>query len=285
MGGERALTPRLAVVVAVLTVVAGACSGGSHRAPTTTTSEAVVETTESTTSSTSTSTSTTAGGALAAVAGKVIALDPGHNGANYKHPEVINQDVDAITVRKPCDTTGTETNDGYSEPAYTFDVAERMRAMLEAAGAHVVMTRPDNNGVGPCITERAAIGNRAHADVGVSIHADGGPAGGRGFHVIEPALVKGHTEPILEPSRRLGNDLRAAYETGTGMPRSTYIGKDGIDVRDDLGGLNWSTIPKVFIETGNMRNATDAALLESPAFRQKVAVALCQGIADFLAGG
>jgi N-acetylmuramoyl-L-alanine amidase len=163
-------------------------------------------------------------------------------------------------------------------------VAVRMRALLEAAGAQVVMTRPDNSGVGPCITERAAIGNRAHAAVGISIHADGGPAGGRGFHVIEPALVPGHTEPILEPSRRLGTDVRAAYEAGTGMPRSTYIGTDGIDVRNDLGGLNWSTIPKVFIETGNMRNATDAALLESPDFRQKVAVALCQGIADFLAG-
>lgn len=221
---------------------------------------------------------------LAAVSGKVILLDPGHNGGNYKHPEVINKNVDAVTEQKPCDTTGTETNDGYTEPAYTFDVAVRMRTLLEAAGAKVVMTRPDNAGVGPCITERADIGNRAHADAAVSIHADGGPASGRGFHVILPAVVKGHTEPIVEPSRRLGLDLRAAYEAGTGMPRSTYIGKDGIDVRDDLGGLNWSTIPKVFIETGNMRNATDAALLKSADFRQKVAVALCQGLADFLAG-
>jgi len=245
----------------------------------TTTSEATTSSTESTTSTTS----TTVGGALAAVDGKVILLDPGHNGANYKHPEVINKNVDAITEQKPCDTTGTETNDGYTEPAYTFDIAVRMRSLLEAGGAHVVMTRTDNAGVGPCITERADIGNRAHAAAGISIHADGGPASGRGFHVILPAVVQGHTEPIVEPSRRLGLDLRAAYETGTGMPRSTYIGKDGIDVRNDLGGLNWSTIPKVFIETGNMRNATDAALLKSPEFRQKVAAALCQGLANFLA--
>jgi N-acetylmuramoyl-L-alanine amidase len=40
----------------------------------------------------------------------------------------------------------------------------------------------------------------------------------------------------------------------------------------------------VFIETGNMRNATDAALLVSPDFRQKVAQALAQAFADFLAG-
>jgi len=261
-------------------VLTAACGIGGKTPHVTTTSEATTSSTESTTSTTS----TTVGGALAAVDGKVILLDPGHNGANYKHPEVINKNVDAITEKKPCDTTGTETNDGYTEPAYTFDIAVRMRSLLEAAGAHVVMTRPDNAGVGPCITERADIGNRAHAAAGISIHADGGPASGRGFHVILPAVVQGHTEPIVEPSRRLGLDLRAAYETGTGMPRSTYIGKDGIDVRNDLGGLNWSTIPKVFIETGNMRNATDAALLKSPDFRQKVAVALCQGLADFLSG-
>ena len=48
------------------------------------------------------------------------------------------------------------------------------------------MTRSDNSGWGPCINERAAIGNRADADAAISIHADGGPADGRGFHVIYP---------------------------------------------------------------------------------------------------
>jgi N-acetylmuramoyl-L-alanine amidase len=283
MGRGRALrTPPALLAAGLALVMFGGCLGRSHPAASRSTTS-VTDSTATTSTSTSTTTSTPSG-SLAAVAGKVIALDPGHNGANYKHPDEINKEVDAITVRKPCDTTGTATNSGYSESAYTFDVATRMKALLTAAGAQVVMTRPDDNGVGPCITERAAIGNNAHATVALSIHADGGPASGRGFHVIEPALVEGHTEPILEPSRRLGLDLRAAYQAGTGMPRSTYIGQDGIDVRNDLGGLNWSTVPKVFIETGNMRNATDASLLTSAAFRQKVAVSLCQGLADFLAG-
>jgi N-acetylmuramoyl-L-alanine amidase len=235
-------------------------------------------------STTSPAPATTAGVPLAAVAGKVIVLDPGHNGGNARHPEIVNRQVDVITEHKPCDNTGTQTNDGYAESAYAFDVATRMRSLLQAAGATVVMTRPNDTGVGPCVDERAFIGNRAHAAVAVSIHADGGPAGGRGFHVIEPALIAGHTEPIVEPSRRLGSDLRADYAAMTGMPPSTYTATDGIVVRSDLGGLNWSTVPKVFIETGNMRNATDAALLESAAFRQRVAAALCQALADFLSG-
>jgi len=49
----------------------------------------------------------------------------------------------------------------------------------------------------------------------------------------------------------------AAYTNARWIVEAVKLagGKDGIDVRNDLGGLNWSTIPKVFIETGNMRNA------------------------------
>ena len=68
------------------------------------------------------------------------------------------------------------------------------------------------------------------------------------------------------------------------MPPATYVGRDGLDVRTDLGGLNLSTVPKVFIESGNMHNATDAALLESPAFRQRAADALAHGLETFLLG-
>jgi N-acetylmuramoyl-L-alanine amidase len=219
---------------------------------------------------------------LHGLSGAVIAVDPGHDGANGSHPAQINRLVDAGGFMKACDTTGTATNSGYTEAAYTFDVATRLAAVLRAAGATVVLTRQNNSGVGPCVDERAAIGNRAGADAAISIHADGGPPGGRGFHVIEPALVKGYTEPIVGPSARLGAAVRAAYAAGTGMPPSTYTGKDGITVRGDLGGLNRSTVPKVFIETGNMRNATDAALLTDPDFRQRAAEAIAAGIDDFL---
>jgi N-acetylmuramoyl-L-alanine amidase len=147
-----------------------------------------------------------------------------------------------------------------------------------------VLTRDTDAGWGPCITERAAIGNRVGAAVAISIHADGGPAGGRGFHVIEPALVPGYTDAIVQPSQRLALDLRSAYQAGTGMPYATYIGHDGLDVRSDLGGLNLSKVPKVFIECGNMRNATDAPLLESAAFRARAARALADGLERFLGG-
>ncbi|MGW4644232.1 N-acetylmuramoyl-L-alanine amidase [Sphaerisporangium sp. NPDC004334] len=216
------------------------------------------------------------------LAGKVIVIDPGHNGGNYRHPEVINKKVNVLTQWKPCDTTGTATNDGYSEAAFTWDVASRMVKLLKAKGATVRLTRDGNSGVGPCITQRAAIGNKAHASAAISVHADGAPASGHGFHVIMPKKINGPVDPVVARSRKLGLALRAAYHEGTGMPYSTYIGKSALDFRSDLGGLNLSTVPKVFIETGNMRNAGDAAKFRDPRFRQRVAASLVDGLERYL---
>lgn len=218
-----------------------------------------------------------------ALAGATIVVDPGHNGRNWAHPEQVNRLVDAGTLRKACDTTGTSTASGYAEPAYTFDVARRLARILRASGATVVLTRATNAGWGPCITERAAIGNRARADAAVSVHADGGPTGGHGFHVIYPPSIRGLTDDIAGPSRCFALAMRGAYRAGTRLPHATYLGGDGLSGRSDLGGLNLSDVPKVFVETANMRNAADAALLERPAFRQRVAKALAAGISRFLA--
>jgi N-acetylmuramoyl-L-alanine amidase len=220
---------------------------------------------------------------LAALRQRVIVIDPGHNGANASHAAEINRMVNAGTLKKPCDTTGTETASGYTEAQYNLDVGLRLARMLRAAGAHVILTRSTNRGWGPCITERAAIGNKAEADVAISIHADGGPQDGRGFHVIYPPSIAGLTDDIAPASQRLAFDVRRAFAAGTSMPYSTYIGKNGLDVRTDLGGLNLSNVPKVFIESGNMRNAHDAGLLESPSFREAEARALERGLAAFLA--
>jgi N-acetylmuramoyl-L-alanine amidase len=220
-------------------------------------------------------------GAVGNLSGRTITIDPGHDGGNYAHTSEINRPVFIGTQTRACDTTGTTTNDGYTEAAYNLDVALRLRAILQAAGANVVMTRTTNDGWGPCIDERAAIGNRANADAAISIHADGGPAGGRGFHVLVPALVAGYTDDIYSASHALGVDVRDAF-LATGMPTSTYYATDGMAERSDLGGLNLSNVPKVFIETGNMRNATDAALLESSDFRQREAQALAVALDRFL---
>jgi N-acetylmuramoyl-L-alanine amidase len=216
------------------------------------------------------------------LAGRVVVLDPGHDGGNAAATATIDQPVWNGREMEACDTTGSETDSGYTESRFNFDVAVLARADLEAEGATVILTRPNDTGVGPCITQRTAIGNQAHADAVVSIHADGGPPSGRGFALLLP-VGDGINDAVVGPSTTLGIDLRDAFLPATGMPISNYDGTYGLEGRDDLAGVNLTTVPKVFIECGNMRNATDAALLTDPAWQVRAAQGIANGITDFLA--
>ncbi len=216
------------------------------------------------------------------LAGRVVVIDPGHNDGNFQHTDEIDRQVNAGGFRKACDTTGTETDAGYTEASFTIDVARWLGSLLEDKGAKVVMTRTDDHSVGPCVDRRAAIGNDAHADVALSIHADGGPADGHGFHIMQPTLGSGHHDSIVAPSHQLALALRDAYRSGTGLPPADYIGTDGINPRSDMAGLNLSAVPKVLVECGNMRNSGDARRLSSTAFRKKIAAALAVGISRYL---
>lgn len=220
--------------------------------------------------------------------GRTVVIDPGHNPGNRDHTREINEQVDIGTGRKECDTTGTATDDGYAEARFTLDVSHRLRALLEAAGARVRLTHDADRPFGPCIDERARIGNEAKADAVVSVHADGSAVGNRGFHVILPAEVKGggaDTSKIVKSSADLGARIAGHFARTTGSAPSNYIGGNtGLDTRDDLGGLNLSTVPKVFVECGNMRDPKDAALLTAASWRQKAAQGLADGITGYLKG-
>jgi len=264
-----------------LLLIVTACSGGAAAPSTTVGSPPTTVTTTgpATTSSTVPATTTVPRPLL----GNTVVIDPGHNGMNWAHPEEIGRLVDIGNGSKACNTTGTSTSAGYTEAEFTWALAQLVVARLEDLGATVVLTRQDNDGWGPCIDERAAVGNRSNADAVISIHADGGPESGRGFHVIRPADTVGLTDDIYEASAHLAVAVHDSYME-TGMPVADYIGADGYTERDDLGGLNLSDVPAVFLETGNMRNDEDAALLADPGFRDTAAAAISSALVRFLAG-
>jgi N-acetylmuramoyl-L-alanine amidase len=215
------------------------------------------------------------------LAGKIIGIDPGHDGGNFADPGYINQLIWNGMEQETCDTTGTQTASGYTEAQFNFSVATDLRADLIKAGARVVMTRHSNAGVGPCVTRRAQILNNARVSVAIDIHADGGPSWGRGFTVLEP-VADGPNNNVIKDSTRFGADVRAALLKHTSMPESDYYGHNGLISRDDLAGLNLTTVPKVLIECGNMPNATDAALLATPSFQRQLASAFTAAIIEYL---
>jgi N-acetylmuramoyl-L-alanine amidase len=215
--------------------------------------------------------------------GKIIGIDPGHNGRNWTDPSFLSKQIWNGREWEDCDTTGTQTAGGYTEARFTFDVATYLAADLKKDGAKVVLTRTSNHGVGPCVNRRARILDRAHANVSVDIHADYGPHTGRGFTVLEP-VADGPNDKVIKSSVRFGHDVHRAMRRHTRITISDYYGHNGYIFRKDLAGLNLTTMPKVLIECGNMNNRTDARMLTSRAVQKAIARALEAAIIRFLAG-
>src|SRR5918992_4564611 len=133
-----------------------------------------------------------------ALAGQTVVLDPGHNGRNGAHPERIDRQVHVGGgMYKACNTTGTA-----GESRLNLAVARETARILRRRGARVVLTRRNDRGVGPCITRRARIANREQADAAVSIHADGGPAGGPRLPLVPPPPIAGVAHHNPPPSLR-----------------------------------------------------------------------------------
>jgi len=215
--------------------------------------------------------------AAAGVAGMAVFLDAGHNAVNDAS---INEQVpNGRGGTKQCNTSGTATDDGYAEHAFNWVVVGLISGSLEQMGVRTGSSRGDDSSTGPCVDQRAALANAMHPDAIVSIHADGGPPSGSGFHVnySSPPLNDAQSGGAIQLAHTMRDALVQA-----GFHPATYIGSDGLYGRDDLAGLNLAEYPAVLVELGNMKNADDAARMESADGRAKYAAAVTQGIVAYL---
>ncbi|MGD1171095.1 Rv3717 family N-acetylmuramoyl-L-alanine amidase [Mycobacterium seoulense] len=219
----------------------------------------------------------TAPRASAGLAGTAVFLDPGHNAVNDAS---INQQVpNGRGGTKACQASGAATNDGYPEHAFTWAVVTLINESLNQMGVRTQLSRDNDNSVGPCVDQRAAAANAMRPDAIVSVHADGGPAAGRGFHVnySSPPLNDVQAGPAVQLATTMRDALSQA-----GFQPANYIGSGGLYGRDDLAGLNLAQYPAILVELGNMKNADDAARMQSPDGQAKYAAAVTQGIVAYL---
>jgi N-acetylmuramoyl-L-alanine amidase len=218
--------------------------------------------------------------------GAVIALDPGHQlgNSNPKFASQMRQTRFNGTITKSCNTTGTATNAGLPEATFNWRVAQQLKRLLEEQGATVRLTRTTNarSSWGPCVWDRGGFGAKSGADLLVSIHADGAPSGGHGFHVIAPGRIAGWTADIAAPSRVLANAMITGMKDAGATP-TTYLASP-LSVRRDQSTLNFSDVPAVIVELGNMRNRADAARMSTVAGQRAYARELAAGISRYCAG-
>ena len=179
-----------------------------------------------------------------------VCLDPGHGPGN------VNGSPD-----------GT-----YKEWEFTWDMAQRIKPLLEAQGVGVVLTKTADNY--PSLTERAETSNKAQPDCFVSIHTNA--AGEGGWSSASGLEIYTSAGPMTAQRNVLASGLVNAFHAAGVTLRSEPIKHEMYTV------LAKTDAPACLIEYGFHTNKADVEYLKDTKYRDKLAEATAKGICTYL---
>ena len=190
------------------------------------------------------------------LAGKVIAIDPGHGGS----------DPGAIGAN------------GTMEKNITMGISEELRDILTSQGAKVVMTRTKDvdvygpNASGPDeLQARANIGNGNNADLFISVHINSftNPSvGGISAYYYDKTVYDEKIASSIE--NYIGNISGFGGDRGV-QPGNLYV-------------LRKTDMPATLLELGFISNPKERALLEKKEKQHEFAELIAKGIRDYFQG-
>jgi N-acetylmuramoyl-L-alanine amidase len=208
-----------------------------------------------------------------ALLGRTICIDPGHQEKQNIELEPVAPSSSTMKQKVASGTTGIITN--IPEYAVNLAIALKLRVLLENYGVTAVMTRMAND-INISNIERAKIGNEANADITVHIHADGSEnLNINGVSVLIPSSVHIGNQNIVIQSGNAGRIVLNYIVKQTGAKNN------GITVRDDITGFNWSEVPTVLVEAGFMTNSREDILLNNEDYQNKIATGILEGLACY----
>ena len=207
-------------------------------------------------------------GAFAAE-GPVVALDPGHGG------EDMGQRIH-----------------GVHEIEFALDLATRTAAALKARGITPFLTRFKDEFVP--LSNRVLEAEGVGATIFLSIHLDNNPQrSGRGVMLWvygrNSSIPKGPPrrtgERMLEapPKEQIAKSRRLAELIQLKLKKAGIRGASYVD-RGPFAVLKGPGMASVLVEAGNLRDAKEAELMKSPAFRDKLAATLADAVQAYSSG-
>jgi N-acetylmuramoyl-L-alanine amidase len=183
----------------------------------------------------------TAAAPTARLRGKTIIIDPGHGG----------------------DDPGAHSGRGRPEKELTLDTAQKAAELLRAAGAKVLLTRNEDRRSN--LYDVVDFANRSGADIFISIHYNATYING----------ISGSESYYYDPaSRRFAGLMHEAIVRG-------------LDRKDrGLHRVSFYTVknvrmPSVLLEPAYLSNNDENDLINSAAFREKVAEAIAKGVSNY----
>lgn len=206
----------------------------------------------------------------------LIAIDPGHGGADSGATGVLPPGTQTGLPPRVDPTTGATL---IYEKDINLDVAYRLKGFLEARGYPTVMTRTQDLAGGdvPYTTEgadlkaRVAVAEAARAQVFVSLHENALAPTTSGTETF-------HYYYATEGSRTLATLVHRNMIAALGLP-DRGVQSAGFYV------LRTTTMPAVLVEGAFLSNPAEATLLADPNTRQRIAEAVGAAIVQYSDGG
>ncbi|MBQ7976328.1 MAG: N-acetylmuramoyl-L-alanine amidase [Clostridia bacterium] len=189
-----------------------------------------------------------------------VCIDAGHGITDRNEKEPVSPGSDTKKAANVNGATGEEE--------FNLAVALLVEEKLSAAGIHTDMTRTTHE-CDKSNVERALQAN--NSDYCIRIHADGNnDSAVHGISVLIPEKSYYDDADFVDASKIMAQFILDETVAATGAKNN------GLVIRGDLTGFNWSKIPVILIECGFMSNPEEKAKLQSPEYQEKIA----QGIAD-----
>lgn len=208
----------------------------------------------------------------------LIVVDPGHQLVPDLAPEPLAPGSTATKPRCASGTWGART--GVPEHAVNLEFSLRLAHRLREAGFSTTLTRTTPE-ARVSNAQRAVLANELGARAVVHVHCNGVRRRLRrigafrsGSMTIAPGVR------YLDPET-----ASASLELARGLHRALIsaggLSDRGVKRRDDLTGLNWSTVPTAVVELGYLSSPADERCLMDAAWQDRVARALAGAASEF----
>lgn len=211
--------------------------------------------------------------------GKKIAIDPGHQGYNVDMSEKEPMGPGSSEMKAKA-TTGTQGSfTGVPEYELNLNISKQLSEELQNRGYEVKLTREDND-TAISNKERAELATQFGADIYVRIHANGSDDSNvNGAFTMIPSAENPYVGALHDKSYALGEAVINAY------CESCKIKNSGVQIFDNMTGINWSTVPVIILEMGFMSNESDDTNMENPDFQKLMVQGIANGIDAYFAAG
>lgn len=205
---------------------------------------------------------------------RTIVIDPGHGGTD---PGMQNQRL------------------RLEEKTLALDTALRLKKVLEQQGFKIVLTRRDDRQLARSkkadLQKRGELTIGAKADLFISLHYNSVESGadrvtGVEVYSLTPQYQYSHSDPEREDSTaaiaNLGNrhdhwNALLAYNIHRELLGGLKASDRGLK-RGRLAVLRFASCPAVLVEAGFLSNDAEARKIATPAYRQKIAESIAEGV-------